>query len=75
MQSWQLKRTSSSSSEVKEDFGVPTNNDVSIKDKTLGGIQTLAGRLTRNRARILAGEVRKSGTHLATRGEHRLELD
>ncbi|KAI5478164.1 hypothetical protein MNV49_005428 [Pseudohyphozyma bogoriensis] len=44
-------------------------------DKVRGEVLSLVGRVTRNPAKQVAGEVLKSGNGVAIRGEERMEIE
>jgi hypothetical protein len=51
------------------------SNDVTRSEKIKGRLTTLLGKVTRNPSKILEGEVRSNGAHLALRSEGRSEIE
>lgn len=48
--------------------------EVSRRDKIVGGLNLVLGKLTRDPVRVFEGQVRAQGAIVALRGEERVEL-
>lgn len=49
--------------------------EVSRRDKIVGGLNLVLGKLTRDPVRVFEGQVRAQGAIVALRGEERVEID
>lgn len=62
-----------SEQEAEDPFSM--SSEVSRSERIKGRLTTLLGKVTRNPSKILEGEVRSNGAHLALRSEGRSEIE